>query len=253
MGLRFAFGSNLSIEEPGPVSYQAGTKEKLLGDFIRKYNVRDKVFSELTFANSPLEESIAALDEIRKAGKTKYIGLAECSARTLRTTNSIAKIDAIQAECTHASRRCTERGGLILTCKGLAVAFIASGPLGHGWLVDNFPYKIPEDIAVGRFLRRQNYKTISSRRGCTLSQIALAWVAAQGLIAIPGTTKARRLEENRASRHIELTVEEKQVTREIIDSVKPRAGWNTAHLSLNAREGRLALDHGLYWSTITLS
>lgn len=64
-------------------------------------------------------------------------------------------------------------------------------------------------------------KTIASRKGCTITQIALAWVAAQGMIAIPGTTKAKRLEENWASRDIELTEEEKQEMRRIIDSAKP--------------------------------
>lgn len=165
MGLSFGLGSNLSLEEAEPVLlkaielgctfwdtavvYQAGVNEKLLGEFIRKHNVRDKVFSKscptieiqsrvanlaslvaskcgiacldgesgvtnspshikkyidgtierLGFTpdlyylhridpNTPLEKSIPALDECRKSGKTKYIGLSECSARTLRKANS---------------------------------------------------------------------------------------------------------------------------------------------------------------------
>ncbi|RBQ66097.1 hypothetical protein FVER14953_21376 [Fusarium verticillioides] len=150
MGMSFGLGSNLSLEEAEPVLlkaielgctfwdtavvYQAGVNEKLLGDFIRKHNVRDKVFiaskcgfdvfgkggvtnsashikeyiegtiERLGFApdlyylhridpNTPLEESIPALDEIRKQGKTKYIGLSECSANTLRKANSSKFID----------------------------------------------------------------------------------------------------------------------------------------------------------------
>lgn len=54
-----------------------------------------------------------------------------------------------------------------------------------------------------------------------MPQIALAWVAAQGMIAIPGTTKASRLEENWASRDVDLTEEEKQELRKIIDNAKP--------------------------------
>ena len=64
-------------------------------------------------------------------------------------------------------------------------------------------------------------KKLSSRKGCTISQIALAWVADQGMIAIPGTTKALRLESNWASRDIELTDEERQEMRRIIDAAKP--------------------------------
>jgi len=67
----------------------------------------------------------------------------------------------------------------------------------------------------------EEIKKLASRKGCTITQIALAWVAAQGMIAIPGTTKAHRLEENWASRDIDLTEEEKQELRKIIDSGKP--------------------------------
>lgn len=67
----------------------------------------------------------------------------------------------------------------------------------------------------------EEIKKLASRKGCTLPQIALAWVAAQGMIAIPGTTKAKRLEENWASRYIELTEEEKEEMRRIIDAAKP--------------------------------
>jgi len=64
-------------------------------------------------------------------------------------------------------------------------------------------------------------KTLAQRKGCSLTQIALAWVIAQGMIPIPGTTKPQRLEENFASRDVELTEEEKKEMREILDSVKP--------------------------------
>lgn len=65
-------------------------------------------------------------------------------------------------------------------------------------------------------------KKLAARKGCNLSQIALAWVASQGLIAIPGTTKVNRLEENWASRNIDLTEDEKQEMRKIIDAIKPK-------------------------------
>ncbi|KFY15711.1 hypothetical protein V491_05591 [Pseudogymnoascus sp. VKM F-3775] len=288
-------GHNLTLEEAEPVllkaielgctfwdtavAYQAGVNEKLLGDFIRKHDVRDKVFlaskcgfevfsgerkvtnsashieeyiegtiERLGFApnlyylhridpNTPLEESIPALDKIRKAGKTKYIGLSECSAATLRKANSIATIDAIQAEYS-AFETLHESSGLIDIAKELGIAFVAFSPLGHGWLVDNFPYKSPEDFAPDDFRRTvpkfqgenfyknraivEEIKKIAIRKSCTLAQIALAWVASQGLIAIPGTTKPGRLEENWASRDIDLTPEEKQELRKIIDSAKPQ-------------------------------
>jgi aryl-alcohol dehydrogenase-like predicted oxidoreductase len=125
----------------------------------------------LTLVDTPLEESIPALDEIRKAGKTKYIGLSECSAKTLRKANSsrftiqekisilfsltrpvVAKIDAVQAEYS-AFETVHETDGLIEACKELGVAYVAYSPLGHGWLVDNFDYKSPDDFAPDDFRR----------------------------------------------------------------------------------------------------
>jgi aryl-alcohol dehydrogenase-like predicted oxidoreductase len=64
-------------------------------------------------------------------------------------------------------------------------------------------------------------KKLAVRKGCKISQIALAWVAAQGMIAIPGTTKVARLEENWTSRDIELSEGEKKAMREIVDAAKP--------------------------------
>jgi len=293
--MSFGLGSNLSLEQAEPVLlkaielgctfwdtavvYQAGVNEKLLGDFIRKHNVRDKVFiaskcgfncmnggdgsvtnsashikeyiegtiERLGFTpdlyylhridpKTSLEESIPALDEIRKAGKTKYIGLSECSAKTLRKANSIAKIDAVQAEYS-AFETLHETDDLISTAKELGVAYVAYSPLGHGWLVDDLPFKSPDDFAkddyrrtVPKFQGENFYKNraildeikkLADRKGCSLPQLALAWVASQGMIAIPGTTKAKRLEENWASRNVDLSEEEKKEMRKIIDAAKP--------------------------------
>lgn len=64
-------------------------------------------------------------------------------------------------------------------------------------------------------------KKLASKKSCTVAQIALAWVASQGLIAIPGTTKPGRLEENWGSRNVILTDEEKVKMRKIVDDAKP--------------------------------
>ncbi|KAI3573075.1 putative aldo-keto reductase [Fusarium oxysporum f. sp. albedinis] len=294
MGLSSAMGSDLSLEQAEPVllkavelgctfwdtavAYKNGANEQLLGDFVKKHNVRNQLFiaskcgfdvfgpqrrvtnsaahikeyiegtiNRLGFTpdlyylhridpNTPLEESIGALDELRRAGKTKYIGLSECSAETLRKANSIAKIDAIQAEYS-AFETLHETNGLIETARELGVAFVAFSPLGHGWLVDDFQFKSPDDFAPDDFRRTvpkfqgENFyknkaivdqiKQLATAKGCTVAQVALAWVAAQGLLAIPGTTKASRLEENWGSRDIVLTEQELKTMRKIVDDAKP--------------------------------
>ncbi|KAH6845688.1 NADP-dependent oxidoreductase domain-containing protein [Chaetomium sp. MPI-CAGE-AT-0009] len=302
MGFNHGLGANMTLEEAEPVllkalelgctfwdtavAYGAGVNEKLLGDFIRKHNVRDKIFlaskcgiivpkggfdmskpqmtvtnkpshireyiedtiERLGFTpdlyylhridpNTPLEESIPVLDELRRTGKTKYIGLSECSAATLRKANSIAKIDAVQAEYS-AFETLHEADGLIDAAKELGVAYVAYGPLGHGWLVDDFAYNSPDDFApndgrrsIPKFQGENFYNNraivremqkLAAKKGCATTQVALAWVAAQGFIAIPGTTKAHRLEENWASREVELTEAEMAEMRRIVEEAKPQ-------------------------------
>lgn len=149
----------------------------------------------------------------------------------------VAKIDAVQAEYS-AFETVHETDDLIEAAKELDVAYVAYSPLGHGWLVDEFPYKTPDDFAPNDFRRSspkfqgenfyknkaivEEIQKLASRRGCKVTQIALAWVIAQGMIPIPGTTKAHRLEENWVCRDIELTDEEKQEMRKIIDAAKPQ-------------------------------
>jgi aryl-alcohol dehydrogenase-like predicted oxidoreductase len=151
--------------------------------------------------------------------------------------HAVAKIDAIQAEYS-AFETLHETDDLVSTARELNIAYVAYSPLGHGWLVDDFPYQSPEDFAEDDFRRTvpkfqgQNFydnkkiveqiKAIAKRKSCTLTQVALAWVIAQGMIPIPGTTKPGRLEENFASRRVELMEEEKEEIRRILDSLKPQ-------------------------------
>lgn len=181
---------------------------------------------------------------------------------TVISITAVARIDAVQAEYS-AFETLHESDGLVSTARELDIAYIAYGPLGHGWLVDDFPYQAPDDFGLDDYRRQSmctsilffhsfffflpmtlltlfpvpkfqganfyankrivdGFKDLATRKKCTLPQIALAWVAAQGMISIPGTTKPGRLQENWASRTIELTNEELQYMRTIVDSLKPQ-------------------------------
>lgn len=170
----------------------------------------------------------------------------------------MARIDAVQAEYS-AFEALHEYDGLVSTARDLDIAYIAYGPLGHGWLVDDFPYQTPDDFELDDYRRQSmctilfllliaamalltqptvpkfqgdnfyankrivdGFKDIAQRKKCTLPQVALAWVAAQGMISIPGTTKPGRLEENWGSREIELTDEELAHMRTMVDLLKPQ-------------------------------
>lgn len=89
---------------------------------------------------------------------------------------------------------------------------------------NNSPHLVPKFQGENFYNNKrivEEIKKLASAKGCTLTQIALAWVAAQGMIAIPGTTKPSRLEENWTSREIELTESEKAEMRKIVDAAKP--------------------------------
>lgn len=149
---------------------------------------------------------------------------------------SVAKIDAVQAEYS-AFETIHETDDLIKACQELDVAYVAYSPLGHGWLVDTFDYNSPDDFAPNDFRRNspkfqgenfyknkaivEEIQKLAKRKGCKTTQVALAWVIAQGMIPIPGTTKSHRLEENWGCRDVELSEEEKKEMRSIIDQAKP--------------------------------
>ena len=103
--------------------------------------------------------------------------------------------------------------------------------------MDDFDYASPDDFAPDDFRRTvpkfqgenfyknkaivEEIKKLARRKGCKTTQLALAWVASQGMIPIAGTTKPTRLEENWGCRDIELTDEEKAEMRQIIEEAKP--------------------------------
>jgi aryl-alcohol dehydrogenase-like predicted oxidoreductase len=103
--------------------------------------------------------------------------------------------------------------------------------------------KIADDFGLGPKFQGENFyknraivdeiKKLAARKKCTITQIALAWVASQGMIAIPGTTKPHRLEENWASREIDLSEEEKAEMEKIIAAAKPQGNrYSSTHQAL---------------------
>ncbi|KAI5474805.1 aldo-keto reductase, partial [Pseudohyphozyma bogoriensis] len=182
----------------------------------------------------PLELSIAALAKLKEEGKTRYIGLSECSAETLRKACAIAHIDALQIEYSPWSIE-HEENGLIDTARELGVAVVAFGPLGSGILTGK--YRSAEDFAetdFRRFIPRfspenfpKNLKIVdafialAAKKGCTPGQLSIAWVIAQGFIPIPGTKDEGRLLENWGAGGVELTEDELREIRRLVIEARP--------------------------------
>ena len=174
--------------------------------------------------NVPVEESIGALVELVKEGKTRFIALSECSADSLRRGSSVHPLASLQMEYSLFSRDAEEQGQ-IEACKELGMAMMAYAVLGRGMLSARIP-KIEEMAAedirahLPRFhsanleknLRlRSALEAIAHRKNVTLAQLAIAWSMAQGsragafIVPIPGAKSREHLEENVRAAEIVLT------------------------------------------------
>jgi len=179
--------------------------------------------------NTPIEETVGAMAELVKSGKVKYIGLSEVSAETIKRAHKIHPITAVQSEYSLFERE-AETSGVLDTLNELGIGFVAYSPLGRGFISGDI--KSPDDFAeddfrrsIPRFQGDNFYKNIAllkeieliaANKGVTPSQLALAWVLAQGVLAIPGTKRIKYIEENAAATNITLSVAEKEKLESII-------------------------------------
>jgi len=168
----------------------------------------------------PIEETVGAMAELVEAGKVRCLGLSEASAETIRRAHAVHPIAALQSEYSLWSRD-PESNGVLETCRELGIGFVAYSPLGRGFLTGRF--RSPDDFEEGDFRRNhprfsgENFsrnldlvarvQEISTEKGCTPGQLALAWVMSRGddVVPIPGTKRRTYLEENAGAGDVELT------------------------------------------------
>jgi aryl-alcohol dehydrogenase-like predicted oxidoreductase len=168
---------------------------------------------------TPIEESVQAMAELVKEGKIRHIGLSEAGPETLARAAKVAPIAAVQTEYSLWSRDPEE--GTLQACRRLGIGFVAYSPLGRGFLTGQI--KRFEDLAADDYRRHsprfqgENFQknldlvgrieTLAKKKGCTASQLALAWVEAQGadVVPIPGTKRRKYLEENVGAEKVALT------------------------------------------------
>lgn len=171
---------------------------------------------------TPIEETVAAMGELVKAGKVKTIGLSEVTVSTLRKAHNVHPITAVQSEYSLWSREPEEE--MLEACKELGIAFVPYSPLGRGFLTGQI--KKFDDLAQDDWRRLsprfmgdnfnknlnlvKKLEVLAKTKGCTTSQLALAWVIAQGdnLFSIPGTKHIKYLEENIGALSVTFTKEE---------------------------------------------
>lgn len=224
-------GQLVSPMGPGPVSGHPDyirnavmhSLQRLKTDYIDLYTLAR------VDPNIPIEETIGALSELVAKGIVRYIGLSEAAAASIEKAAAVHPITALQIEYSLWTRDIEAE--ILPTIRKLGIGLVAYAPLSRGFLSGEF--KNPEDLKDNRIhmprYQGENFyknlelvekiKTLASEKGCTASQLAIAWVLAQAedIITIPGTKRIKYLEENIAAENVQLTKED----LESIEAIMP--------------------------------
>ena len=181
---------------------------------------------------TPIEETVGAMAGLVREGKIRWIGLSEAGPETLRRAASVHPIAAVQTEYSLWSR--DPEDDVLAACRELGIGFVAYSPLGRGFLTGQI--KRFEDLAPDDYRRLsprfqgenfqknldlvRHVEEMAAAKHCRPSQLALAWVLAQGddIVPIPGTKRRSYLEENVGARDVTLT----RADLERLDAVMPR-------------------------------
>ena len=170
----------------------------------------------------PVEDTVAAMAELVRAGKVRYLGLSEVAPQTLERAHRVHPITALQSEYSLWTRDPEE--GVLETCRRLGIGFVPFSPLGRGFLTGRI--RSPDDFEADDYRREsprfqgenfarnlalvEKVQALARQKDCTPGQLALAWVLAQGehIVPIPGTRRIRNLEENLGALEVRLAPEE---------------------------------------------
>jgi aryl-alcohol dehydrogenase-like predicted oxidoreductase len=168
----------------------------------------------------PIEDTVGAIAELITQGKVKYLGLSEASPEIIRRAYKVHPVTAVEVEYSLASR--VIENELLKVCRELGIGIVAYGVLSRGLLSGELTGQFaPTDFRAHapRFtgenfkankIKVATLKDMATKKGCTASQLALAWVLHQGNDILPlfGTTKMSRLKENIEAAEITLTADE---------------------------------------------
>ena len=184
--------------------------------------------------DTAIEDSVGELSRLVIAGKIRHVGLSECSAATLRRAHAVHPVAAVQSEYSLWSRE--PENGILAACRELGSGLVAYSPLGRGFLAANFTTlaDLPADDVRRNQPRFQDANAghnarvvaalgeFASRKGCSLPQLAIAWVLAQGadVLPIPGQKTLKHLDDNLGALDVPLSRAEEQQLRALVDDLK---------------------------------
>jgi aryl-alcohol dehydrogenase-like predicted oxidoreductase len=201
--------------------------------------VIDLYYQHRVDPQTPIEDTVGAMAELVRAGKVRYLGLSEAAPATVRRAHAVHPIAALQTEYSLWSR--DPEDAILPTIRELGIGFVPYSPLGRGFLTGRI--RSIDDLAPDDYRRNsprfqgenfaknlrllEEVNAMATVKGCTASQLALAWVLAQGedVVPIPGTKRRKYLEENAAA--VEIRLGREELAR--IDRALPRGAAAGTH------------------------
>jgi len=179
----------------------------------------------------PIEDTVGAMKRLVEQGKVRFLGLSEAGVDTIRRANAVHPIAALQTEYSLWCR--FVEGDILPVCRELGIGFVPYSPLGRGMLTGAIA--TAKDLPDGD--RRRDHPRfhdgaleanaalirplldMAEAKGCTPSQLALAWLLAQGsdIVPIPGTKRRTHLKQNLAALEVKLSAEEARRLADAID------------------------------------
>jgi aryl-alcohol dehydrogenase-like predicted oxidoreductase len=182
----------------------------------------DLLYQHRVDPNVPIEDVAGAVKELIREGKVRHFGLSEAGVQVIRRAHGVQPVAALQSEYSLFWREPEEQ--IIPTLEELGIGFVPFSPLGKGYLTgkidetttfhaSDFRNTVPRFSAENRKANQALVELlgrVAARKKATPAQVALAWLLAQKtwIVAIPGTTKVHRLEENVGATALQLTADD---------------------------------------------
>ena len=210
-----------------------------------KTDVIDLYYIHRIDSEVPIEDTVGAMSDLVRAGKVRHLGICEAGATTIRRAHAVHPIAAVQIEYSLWTR--DVEAEILPLCEGFGIGFVAYSPLGRGFLTGDVTSlgSLREGDARRRMPRfqaenlRRNLPLVEEVRAhaaaerCTPAQLALAWLLSRRpfIVPIPGTSHARRLEENAGAADIRLSADTEEALEHIfVPGAAAGARYPAAHL-----------------------
>jgi len=223
----------VSREENGTINGVVGNREyvrKCCDASLKRLGVDyiDLYYQHRMDPNTPIEETVAAMAELVKEGKVRYLGLSEAESDLIRRAHKVHPISALQTEYSLWSTDAEK--DIIPTCRELGITFVAYSPLGRGFLtgqIKTFDDLDPTDWRrTNPRFKGENFaknmelvkkiEEIAKEKGCKPSQLALSWVLSKDVVPLFGTKRLKYLLENLESLKVKITEEENNKINQIL-------------------------------------